>query len=274
MMASSPRSVSVFIAAYNEVENLAPTVETVVRALEETVDAYEIIVVNDGSTDGTGNIADDLAAANRHIVVLHNPGNMGLGYGWMRAIESARMASFVFIPGDNTWPYPSLRDLFGSMGEADIVTSYPINSEIRVPGRRVLSSAYTAGLNLLFGLRLRYYHGLTIYPIEYLRSDVITTYGFASMAEALLRAIHRGLTYVAVPCAIEERASGRSNAVSARNLRSVTDTIARLFVELRLRSRKGPHSTLGLLGPSRAAARSSPSEPAPTPPTPSAYGDV
>jgi hypothetical protein len=141
-----------------------------------------------------------------------------------------------------------------------------------VPARRLLSSAYTAGLNLLFGLNLRYYHGLTIYPIEYLRSNVITTHGFASMAEALLRAIHRGLTYVAVPCAIEERATGRSHAVSLHNLRSVIDTIGRLFVELRLRSRKGPHSTLGLRGSARAARRSPPKS-APAPQTPSTYGD-
>lgn len=265
MTASDRRSVSVFLAAYNEAENLAPAVETVVQALEETVGQYEIIVVNDGSTDGTGQIAEQLAAANPHVVVLHNPGNRGLGYGWMRAVEAARMASFVFIPGDNTWPYPSLRDLFGSMGTADIVTSYPVNSEIRGRARRILSSAYTAGLNLLFGLDLHYYHGLTVYPTEFLRSNVITTYGFASMAEALLRAIHRGFTYVAVPCAIEERATGRSNAVNLHNLRSVVDTIGRLFVELRLRSRRGPHSTLGLFGPSRTAARRSPSQPVPAP---------
>jgi len=273
MTAPYQRSVSVFVAAYNEAENLAPTVETITRALAETVETYEIIVVNDGSTDGTGAVADRLAAEDPRVVVIHNPGNKGLGYGWMRAIEAATMASFVFIPGDNTWPYPSLRDLFGSMGEADVITSYPTNSEIRVPARRVLSSAYTAGLNLLFGLNLRYYHGLTIYPVEFLRSNVITTPGFASMAEALLRAIHRGYSYVAVPCAIEERATGRSNAVNAQNFRSVVDTIGRLFVELRLRARKGPDSTLGLLGPS-GAARGRSHGPAPTPPIPSTSRDA
>jgi len=275
--ASRPtRSVSVFVAAYNEVGNLAPTVETIVRALEETVDEYEIIVVNDGSTDGTRQVADDLAATNPCVVVIHNPGNMGLGYGWLRAIEAASKASFVFIPGDNTWPYLSLRDLFGSMGRADVITSYPTNSEIRSPARRVLSSAYTLGLNLLFGLKLRYYHGLTIYPIEFLRASVITTYGFASMSEALLRAIHRGLTYIAVPCVIEERATGRSNAVSLHSLMSVVDTIGRLFIDLRLRSRTGPQSTLGLLGPARAAAQQSLAAPSPSqsPQTPSRYGDT
>ena len=252
---STPRSVSVFVAAFNEAENLGPTIQTIERALVGTVDDYEIIVVNDGSTDGTRQVADALASANSRVVVIHNQTNMGLGYGWMRAIQAASKATFVFIPGDNTWPYPSLRDLFGAMGQADIVTSYPTNSEIRVPARRVLSSLYTALLNLLFGLRLRYYHGLTIYPIELQRSGIVTTHGFASMSEALLQAIHQGYSYVAVPCAIEERATGRSKAVSWQSLSSVVVTIGRLFIDMRLRSRKGPHSTLGLFGRSSGSVR-------------------
>lgn len=255
MTVPPPRSVSIFVAAYNEAENLGLTVETLEQALDGAVDEYQIIVVNDGSTDGTGQVADALAASDSNVLALHNPGNKGLGYGWRRAIEAATKTYFVFVPGDNTWPYPSLRDLFASMGRADVITSYPTNSEIRAPARRVLSSAYTAGLNLLFNLKLHYYHGLTIYPTEYMRSNVITTTGFASMAEALLRAIHAGYSYVAVPCTIEERATGRSNAVNVHNLKSVVGTIGRLFVDLRLRSRRGPHSTLGLFGSSTAAAR-------------------
>jgi 3-oxoacyl-[acyl-carrier protein] reductase len=251
------RSLSVFVAAYNEVENLAPTVETILRALRVSIEEYEIIVVDDGSTDGTYQVAEALAATYPAVRVVHNPRNMGLGYGWMRAIEVATKASFVFVPGDNTWPYRSLHELFGNFGKADVVTSYTTNPEIRAPARRVLSSVYTAGLNAIFGLDMRYYHGLTIYPTDFLRANPITTYGFASMAEALLKAIHQGLSYIEVACAIEERASGRSKAVSLHSLTSVVGTIARLFVDLRLRSPKGPHTTLGLLGRAPAPARRS-----------------
>jgi dolichol-phosphate mannosyltransferase len=246
-------SISVFVAAYNEVENLGPTVETLLRAFEGTVQDYEIIVVDDGSTDGTYQVAEHLAATSPFVQVIHNPRNMGLGFGWQRAIEAASKRSFVFVPGDNTWPYPSLRDLFANLGNADIVTSYPINPEVRSWGRRLVSATFTAGLNVMFGLRLRYYHGLTLYPTEFLRTSAITSIGFASMSEALLRAIHQGYTVVAVPCAIEERASGTSKALSFRNLHGVIGTIFGLFMDLRVRARRGPEARLALFGPRRLA---------------------
>jgi dolichol-phosphate mannosyltransferase len=242
----STHSLSVFVAAYNEAENLGPTVETLCRAFRGTVDEYEIIIVDDGSTDGTYEVAEQLAADSPRVKVIHNPGNQGLGYGWQRAIEAATKRTFVFVPGDNTWPYESLQGLFANLGTADVVTSYPINPEIRTGARRLISAAFTTGLNVLFGLRLHYYNGLTLYPTEFLRDNAITTVGFASMAEALLRAIHQGFSFVAVPCRIEERASGSSNALTLQNLKSVIGTIFWLFVDLRLRSRHGQHSRLGL----------------------------
>ena len=245
----SARSLSIFVAAYNEVENLGPTVETLRRALLGTVCDYEIIVVDDGSTDGTYEVAEALAAASQDVRVIHNPRNLGLGCGWQRAINVATRRSFVFVPGDNTWPYPSLRDLFASLGTADVVTSYPTNPEIRDWGRRLVSATFTAGLNALFGLRLRYYNGLTLYPTEFLRANAITTFGFASMSEALLRAIHQGFSLAAVPCEIEERASGSSNALTLPNLKSVIGTIFWLYVNLRLSARRGRHARLGLWAP-------------------------
>jgi len=242
------RSLTVFVPAYNEVDNLAPTVETIMRALSVSVEEYEVIVVDDGSTDGTREVADVLAARYPEVRVIHNPRNMGLGYGWMRAIEAATKSSFIFVPGDDTWPYRSLLELFGNLGKADVITSFTTNPEIRSPVRRVLSSIYTTSLNLLFGLDMQYYHGLTIYPSEFLRAHPITTYGFASMAEALLRAIHEGLSFIEVACAIEDRAKGRSKALTAKNLTSIGVTIGRLFVDLRLRAARGPHATLGLAG--------------------------
>jgi NAD(P)-dependent dehydrogenase (short-subunit alcohol dehydrogenase family) len=255
------RSLTVFVPAYNEVDNLAPTVETIVRALSVSVEDYEVIVVDDGSTDGTDRVADALAARFSEVRVIHNSRNMGLGYGWMRAIEAATKSSFIFVPGDDTWPYRSLLELFGNLGKADVVTSFTTNPNVRSPVRRTLSAIYTTSLNALFGLDMQYYHGLTIYPSAFLRAHPITTYGFASMAEALLRAIHEGLSFIEVACAIEDRAKGRSKALTAKNLASIGATVGRLFVDLRLKAPRSPHTVLGLAG--RA-----PGQPAPIPARP------
>ena len=141
---------------------------------------------------------------------------MGLGYGWMRAVEAATKGSFIFVPGDNTWPYRSLLRAVREprQGRRRHVVHHEPGDP--VAGAAVLSSIYTTSLNVLFGLDMRYYHGLTIYPTEFLRAHPITTYGFASMAEALLRAIHEGLSFIEVACAIEERASGALEGADGR----------------------------------------------------------
>src|SRR5215813_3359615 len=106
------KSVSVLVPAFNEVNNLAGTVERLLEALDITVEDFEIIIVDDGSTDGTGAVADRLSASNPSVRVLHNAQNMGLGYAYRRGYQEASKEFYVYIPGDNTWPYRSFVELF------------------------------------------------------------------------------------------------------------------------------------------------------------------
>jgi len=230
-------SICVLIPALNEVKNLAPTVDAVRRALSETVKAFEIIIVDDGSTDETGDRADRLAAEFHGIRVFHNPGRRGIGYAYVLGYENTTCDHFVYIPGDNTWPYASCRELFSTLGRAEIITSYAVNPEVRPLGRRLLSPFYTLCLNLLFGKKMRYYNGLTIYPVSFLRSRPATTFGFGFQAEVLLKALAAGLSCIEVGLAIDERAAGASKAVNVRNLISVLATVVRLWRTLRLAPR-------------------------------------
>jgi glycosyltransferase involved in cell wall biosynthesis len=228
------RSITVLVPALNEAANLGATVETLIRALGETTDEFEIIVVDDGSTDGTAAVADALAAAMPRVRVFHNARNCGIGYAYMLGCREARCSHFVYIPGDNTWPYDSCRQLFAQLGRADIVTSYATNPEVRPLGRRLLSPLYTACLNLIFGRRMRYYNGLNIYPVDFLRGAPVTTFGFGFQAEVLLKALAAGLSYVEIGLPIDERAAGGSKAVRIRNILSVVTTVLRLAWRLRI----------------------------------------
>jgi glycosyltransferase involved in cell wall biosynthesis len=228
------RSITVLVPALDEAANLGSTAEAIIRALSETTDEFEVIVVDDGSTDGTAAVADARAAAIPEVRVFHNERNRGIGYAYMLGCREARCSHFVYIPGDNTWPYESCRQLFAQLGRADIVTSYATNPEVRPLGRRLLSPLYTACLNLIFGRRMRYYNGLNIYPVDFLQAAPVTTFGFGFQAEVLLKALAAGLSYVEIGLPIDERAAGGSKAVRIRNILSVVTTVLRLAWRLRI----------------------------------------
>ena len=232
------KSVSVLVPALNETNNLAGTVERLIEALDITVEEFELIIIDDGSTDGTGDVADRLAAGNPAVRVIHNHRNMGLGYSYKRGYEEASKEFYVYIPGDNTWPYRSFVELFSNIGRADIVTSYAINPEVRPWARRLVSRLYTLVLNLLFGYRMHYFNGLTVYPVAFMRTEPVRTLGFGFQAEVLLKALDSNLSYIEIPLPIDERASGASKAVNFRNIVSVIATVFRLFVDLRIRKRR------------------------------------
>ena len=207
------RSMTLLVPAFNEATNLAPTIERLIDALTITIEDFEIIIVNDGSTDNTHDIAEQIAKRHSMVRVIHNKQNMGLGYSYKRGYQEANKEFFVYIPGDNTWPYRSFVELFGNLGRAEIVTSYSTNPEVRPLGRRIISHLYTYALNWLFGLRMQYFNGLTIYPVSFLRLDPASTFGFGFQAEVLIKALYSGLSYIEVGLPIDERSAGASKAL-------------------------------------------------------------
>lgn len=72
-------SISIIIPAYNEEYSLADAVRVVVSVVSKEVSDYEVIIINDGSTDATGHIANRIQKKNNHVMVVHHPSNQGFG---------------------------------------------------------------------------------------------------------------------------------------------------------------------------------------------------
>src|SRR4051812_29961640 len=143
-------STSFVIPALNE-ENV---VEEVVRAVWGTVSCqlvtFEIILIDDGSTDQTGQIMDRLASELRCVRVIHNATNLGLGAAYQRGVREARLELVMFLWGGGGLPAASLRAIIERIGTADIVVPYMTNlGEIKTPIRYLISRTYTNLLNLL-----------------------------------------------------------------------------------------------------------------------------
>jgi dolichol-phosphate mannosyltransferase len=231
-------SLSVLVPALNEQRDLEPTVRQLIRVVGGVCEDFEIIIVNDGSTDRTGAIAQRLVQEESRVRLLENPSNMGLGYSYARGVREASKTHFVYVPGDNTWPESSIGEILRHLGKADVITSYATNPEVRVGFRRLVSTAYTVALNTLFGHKMRYFNGLSVYPREFLLTRPITTWGFGFQAETLLKALDAGLSVVEVGVPIDEAAARKSRALSLRNFLSVAKTVVTTFWTLRVATRR------------------------------------
>jgi glycosyltransferase involved in cell wall biosynthesis len=120
-------SLSVVLPCFNEAANIAPAVDNAAAAAAMTSEDYEIVVVDDGSTDASASIAAELVATDRHVRLIVHPHNRGYGHALRTGIDAARMDWVLLIDADLQF---DLRDL------ADFVALTPTADALW--GRRIL----------------------------------------------------------------------------------------------------------------------------------------
>jgi len=229
------RRVSVFVPAYNEAGNLEAALRDIVGAAEAALVDYEVIVVNDGSSDGTGQVGERLAQENSRIRVVHQARNLGIAAAYERALDEAKLEYFAFLPGDGEIARESIQNILAAVGTTDVVVPYHGNSRARQLHRRLLTWTSTTLVNTLFGLRLRYYQGPCIYPPRLARNLPKTAGGFYFLTEMLVHALRAGYSYVEVPLIHQDRVHGRSKAASARNVLRALRAIGILWWSIHIR---------------------------------------
>jgi glycosyltransferase involved in cell wall biosynthesis len=227
-------SLSVIVTAMNEEGNLRPAVESVLSAVAGRPLDYEIIIVDDGSTDRTGQIADALAASNPLIRVHHHERNLGLDRAYLKGIELATKDHVGWVAGNNFISTEALKAIYSRIGDADLVLSYPVEDRRR-KRRRWISRSFVFALNLLFGLRLRYYTGPCVFRAVAAKSLKTISHGSMIMPEIPLRLIKQGETYVEVPLHPKPRTSGKTKTFRPSNVAFVALSMLRLFIDIQLR---------------------------------------
>jgi len=149
--------ISVFLPAYNEEKMLADTTEKVNSILSEIAGDYEIIIINDGSKDKTGQIANELASENKKIKVIHHSPNRGYGAAVKSGLYTARFPWIVLIDSDGQFDFSEIDKLLKKQKEtqADIVAGYYLKRA--VPFYRILGSklAWELPIFLISGLKMR-----------------------------------------------------------------------------------------------------------------------
>jgi dolichol-phosphate mannosyltransferase len=229
----SSHSVSFVIPALNEESVLESVVRDIWATVDGLLDTYELILIDDGSTDRTGQIMDALASELRHVRVVHNQTNIGLGASYQRGVSESTLDYVMLLCGDGGLPASSLPPIIEKIGVADMVVPYMVNlRQVRTPVRFVISKAYTTLLNLLFGHRVRYYNGLAVHRRALLNQINVTSTGFGFQAEIILKLLKSGYSITEVGVHAAEH-SERSRAFRLKNVFDVAKTVLYLTARLR-----------------------------------------
>ena len=220
------------LPTYNEAENIEPLVRAVLPQLESTGLEHTVLIVDDNSPDGTGEIADRLAAETERVRVLHRPHKEGLGRAYLAGFEVALAEGAELIlemDSDFSHDPADLPRLIAATGAADLV----LGSRY-VPGggvldwgivRRALSRGGSAYARLLLGVPVRdltggfkCFHRRVLETID-LKGVHADGYGF--QIELTYRAVRAGFTVTEVPITFRERRVGHSKMTARIALEAV-----------------------------------------------------
>ncbi len=215
--------VLVVVPTYNEADNLP----RLARALLDLPLDLGILVVDDASPDGTGRLAEDLAARDRRVMVLHRPGKQGLGTAYVQGFSwgLAHTPARLFAQMDADFSHhprrlPALVEV-ARRGVVAVGSRYVAGGGVRnwSLGRRLLSRGGSLYARLVLGLPLHdVTGGFKCWPrrvLEDIDLPAVHSNGYAFQAEMSYRAHRRGHRLVEVPIVFEDRRVGRSKMSAA-----------------------------------------------------------
>lgn len=230
--------ISVIIPALNEEQNLLATILNIVKAAEHCkVFPYEIIVVNDGSTDGTAQVISEIEKRYPFVKSIHNEKNIGIGLSFLKALKDVKYEKVTIFPGDNYSTLYLIENLFKHVNSADLIISYTINTECRKKIRNVLSTVFCTIYMVAFDIHVKYVNGSPIYPTKVLKSLNLFSTRYSIFAEITIKLLRSGVKYMEVEGYMNPEAK-KSSALKIRNLVEVIFSFCYLLYDIHFKNRK------------------------------------
>jgi dolichol-phosphate mannosyltransferase len=207
----------VVIPTYNE----APNIELIVDRVRASVPAFDVLIVDDGSPDGTGEIADELSGADDHVHVMHRTAKAGLGAAYLAGFAWALNRDYEYVvemDADGSHLPEQLPRLLEAIGDADLVLGSRWVQGGKIVNwprsRLILSRGGNLYTRLAMGLSLNDatggYRVFRRKTLESIDLHDVESQGYCFQVDLARRTVDAGLRVVEVPITFVERERGES----------------------------------------------------------------
>jgi glycosyltransferase involved in cell wall biosynthesis len=226
-------SISVFFPCYNEQDNVKRVVSRAVEVLEEMGADFEVIIVNDGSADKTGDVADSIAAADKRVRAVHHPQNRGYGAAVQSGIRNAKKELVFFTDGDGQFDIGEINLLLPLIKQNDIVCGYRLNR--KDPFIRKLNGwLWTKLVCMLFGMRIRDIDcAFKLFRREVFDGMKLSSAGALISAEILARATRHGYKIAEVGVHHYPRTAGKQTGANLKVILRAFKELFKLYNRIR-----------------------------------------
>jgi glycosyltransferase involved in cell wall biosynthesis len=226
-------SLSVVVPAYNEERNVGAVGAEILRALDRAGVDHELILVDDGSADGTLTEMMNLRATTpSRVRLVRHTKNGGIGHAVRTGFKRAKLDCVVFLPADGQVTANEALVLLGALGDNDLViSSYRQRGAVDGQLRLMLSLGLRLGTRLLSGVE-RHFDGITLFRRSLLGELPLQSTTFFVNLELPLRAILGGRKHAHCQIDVRPRRSGKSKVVRWRVIRAVGSELLRFRFDL------------------------------------------
>lgn len=235
---TKPLSLTIFFPCYNEEANVERVTRQAVEVGRNVASDLEVIIVNDGSRDRTGEIADRLAAEIPEVRAVHNQPNRGYGGALQRGFREATKNWIFYTDGDGQFDMNEIPRVLPLLEQYDIVSCYRI--ERKDPFMRKLNAfAWTTLVNLLFRIRLRDIDGaFKFYPKPFIDAIEMQSTGALIDTEMLAKARNMKLSIGQVGVQHYPRTAGQQTGANLKVILRAFRELFKLYGQIKREGRR------------------------------------
>jgi len=219
---------TVVMPALNEEKNIIAAITNTLKAFDESEITGDIIVINDGSRDKTGQLVKDFIRSESRVRIISHDNPKGIGASFWDGVDNAGKEAIVLLPGDNENDPWEIFRYFKLLEHVDIVIPFVFNTEVRPIFRNALSFIYRFIINSTFLVNFNYTNGTVIYRRSILKELDFRSAGFFFQTDILVRVVKKGYLFAEVPYRLGLRKDGVSKAVTFPSLFKVIKGYLRL----------------------------------------------